>query len=149
MKNIRTTPIQLLTQLISLKRANHWRPMIRNCCLLFLLTFDKSNNFFYKNVTPCHGFPLERFKNFPVWDCLACHSISLITLSCHGLGMAFHGMSKDVTWHLNNIIFKISRVAKKKQSIISYFVFFLSINFASIVFFEELLIFFRIMFLFS
>ena len=50
-------------------------------------------NFFYKKVTPCHGFPLERLKNIPVWDCLECHCILFINLSCHGLGMACHDMS--------------------------------------------------------
>ena len=53
--------------------------------------------FFYKNVTACHGFPLEIFKNFPVWDCLECHSFTFKTLSCHGLGIACHGMSREVT----------------------------------------------------
>ncbi len=57
----------------------------------------KNFNFFYKNVTACHGFPLEIFKNFPVWDCLACHSFTFKILSCHGLGMACHGMSREVT----------------------------------------------------
>jgi hypothetical protein len=40
---------------------------------------------------------LEIFKNSPVWDCLACHSFTFKTLSCHGLGMACHGMSREVT----------------------------------------------------
>ena len=48
-------------------------------------------------ITACHGFPLERLKKFPVWDCLACQSFSFKPLSCHGLDMACHGMSREVT----------------------------------------------------
>ena len=38
------------------------------------------------------GFPWKDLKKIPVWDCLACHSISFITLSFHG-----RGMSREVT----------------------------------------------------
>ena len=70
-----------------------------SCCSANLSKRQKKlfYKFLIKNVTPCHGFPLVRFKNFPVWDYLACHSISFMTLSCHGLGMACHAMSREVT----------------------------------------------------
>jgi len=42
-------------------------------------------------------FSFKKNGNFLVWDCLACHSFSFKTLSYHGLGMACHGRSQDVT----------------------------------------------------
>jgi hypothetical protein len=45
------------------------------------MIFLKSKTISIRNVTPCHWFPLERIKNFVVWDVTAFHLYAFLVTS--------------------------------------------------------------------